>query len=75
LSPNNSGSFFGTIAALEFAKDNLRVLDSAQFACGDKGRIARKYDPIDPTIRKKAIAVVTPLKTVAASGSNPLDRD
>jgi hypothetical protein len=64
--------FWEAIAALEFAKEDLRVLVSAPDVFRNHKKIQKQYDPIDPTIREKAIAVVTPLKTVAASRSNPL---
>jgi hypothetical protein len=66
------GLFWEPIAALEFAKDNLRILDSAQFVFMGNRKVKRQYDPIDLAIREKAIALVTTLKTVAASASNPL---
>lgn len=74
--------FWSAINTLKFAKNNLRVLDSAQYVFRKvkddskrsgkhKKSIAETYDSIDPMIRKKAIDVVECLETVKANSSNP----
>jgi hypothetical protein len=61
--------FWEAIAALEFAKDNLRVLDSAQFVFRGNKKVKKQYED---KVRESAIAVVTPLETVKANDFHPL---
>jgi hypothetical protein len=61
--------FWEAIATLGLEKENLRVLDSAQFVFRGNKKVKKQYED---KVRESAISVVTPLETVKANDFHPL---
>jgi hypothetical protein len=56
--------FWDAVASLKFTKDNLRVLDSAQFVFRGNRKVKKQYED---KVRTRAITVVKRLETVKAN--------